>query len=129
MKSGRAETLSNSSEQIPARGEVWLVNFDPTIGSEIRKTRPAVVISSNAVGRLPVKLVAPLTDWKSYYGRNLWHVLVEPDRFNGLTKRSAVDTLQLRGMDLQRFVSKLGKVSSKTLDEIVFAVAGVIEYV
>ena len=76
MKSGRAETLSNSSEQIPARGEVWLVNFDPTIGSEIRKTRPAVVISSDAVGRLPVKLVAPLTDWKNYYARNLWHVLV-----------------------------------------------------
>jgi mRNA interferase MazF len=38
------------------RGEVWLVNLDPTIGSEIKKTRPAVIISSDLMGILPVKL-------------------------------------------------------------------------
>ena len=51
----------------PQRGEVWLVNFDPTIGAEIKKTRPAIVISSDAVGRLPIKLVTPVTDWKDYF--------------------------------------------------------------
>jgi len=40
---------------LPKRGEVWLVNLDPTVGAEIRKTRPAVVVSSDAVGILPVK--------------------------------------------------------------------------
>lgn len=45
-----------------SRGEIWLVNLDPTIGAEIRKTRPVVVISSNAVGTLPIRLVAPLTE-------------------------------------------------------------------
>ncbi|MGH8603716.1 MAG: type II toxin-antitoxin system PemK/MazF family toxin, partial [Gammaproteobacteria bacterium] len=37
------------------RGEVWLVSLDPTIGQELKKTRPAVVISSNSIGRLPLK--------------------------------------------------------------------------
>jgi mRNA interferase MazF len=105
------------------------VSFDPTIGSEIRKTRPAVVISSDAVGRLPVKLVAPVTDWKTHYVGNLWHVRIDPDQHNGLTKPSAVDTLQIRGMDRQRFIQKLGKVSSTILEEVVLSVAAVIEYV
>jgi mRNA interferase MazF len=40
----------------PDRGDIWLVNFDPTIGSEIRKTRPAVIISANHLGKLPIKI-------------------------------------------------------------------------
>jgi mRNA interferase MazF len=44
-----------TSQTLPKRGEVWLVNLDPTVGAEIRKTRPAVVVSSDAVGILPVK--------------------------------------------------------------------------
>jgi mRNA interferase MazF len=100
--------LSNSPAA-PKRGEVWLVNFDPTIGAEIKKTRPAIVISSDAVGRLPIKLIAPVTDWKDHYKHNIWHVRIDPDAHNGLSKPSAVDSLQLRGMDTQRFVRKLGK--------------------
>ena len=60
----------------PRRGEIWRVHFDPTIGAEIQKTRPAIVISSDAVGRLPIKLVAPITDWKDYYAANIWHVRI-----------------------------------------------------
>ena len=44
-----------------------MVNFDPTVGSEIGKQRPAVVISSDAVGRLPIKLVAPITGWQEKF--------------------------------------------------------------
>jgi mRNA interferase MazF len=123
---GREETLSSTST--PRRGEIWLVNFDPTIGTEIRKTRPAVVISSDAVGRLPIKLVAPITDWKNHYASNIWHVRIDPDATNGLSKISAIDTLQLRGMDLQRFIRKLGALPPSTLEEIVLALAAVIEY-
>lgn len=120
-------TLSNTSLENPRAGmSGW--SFDPTIGSEIRKTRPAVVVSSDAVGRLPVKLVAPLTDWKPRYAANLWHVYVTPDPQNGITKPSAVDTLQLRGIDRQRFIQKLGELSAETLEEIVLSIAAVIEY-
>ncbi len=77
----------------PRRGEIWLVNFDPTVGTEIRKIRPAVIISSDAAGRLPIKLIAPITDWKDYFANNFWHVRIEPDANNSLTKVSAIDTL------------------------------------
>jgi mRNA interferase MazF len=47
---------------IPSRGEVWLVNFDPAVGGEIRKLRPALIISLDTIGRLPLRLVVPITD-------------------------------------------------------------------
>ncbi len=98
----------------PKRGKVWLVNFDPTIGAEIKKKRPAVVVSSDAVGILPIKLIAQVTDWKDRYTSNIWQVKILPDNANGLLKASAVDTLQIRGVDVQRFIRKLGRLSSST---------------
>lgn len=116
------------SSEKPRRGEIWRVNFDPTIGTEIKKNRPAVVISSDAVGKLPIKLVAPITDWKGYFEDNLWHVRIEPNEQNGLSKISAIDALQLRGMDTRRFAEKLGEIDKDTLEEILLAVVVVIEY-
>lgn len=113
----------------PLRGEVWLVNFDPTIGAEIRKTRPAVVISSDTINRLPIKLIAPITDWKPYFVSNIWHVKIEPNNSNGLAKTSAIDALQLRRVDKQRFIRKLGQLPAITMEEITIAIAAVIEYV
>jgi len=110
------------------RGEIWTVNLDPSLGAEIRKTRPVVVISSDAIGALPIRLVAPLTEWKEYFTRNVWHVKLVPNRMNGLDKTSAVDTLQLRGVDLQRFHRRIGKISSPVMKSIVAAIAAVIEY-
>ena len=118
----------STNTPIPRRGEVWLVNFDPTLGVEIKKTRPAVVVSSNAIGQLPLKLIPPVTDWKPYFNGNLWHVRINPDNTNGLVKVSAIDTLQLRGADMQRFIRKLGQVSETTMAEIAAAVAAVVEY-
>lgn len=117
-----------SSTNLPRRGEVWLVNLDPTVGGEIQKTRPAVVISSDAVGRLPIKLVAPITDWKDHYAGNIWHVRIDPDSTNGLSKQSAVDALQIRALDTQRFVHKLGDTAPTALEEVLLAVCAVIEY-
>jgi mRNA interferase MazF len=87
-----------------------------------------VVVSSDAIGRLPIKLIAPITDWKDYYAPNIWHVRLDPDPSNGLTKPSAVDVLQLRGMDRQRFIRKLGQLSPDTLEEIVLAIVAIVEY-
>jgi mRNA interferase MazF len=118
----------SSPNSSPKHGEIWLVNFDPTVGAEIKKTRPAVVVSSDAIGRLPIKLVAPLTDWKDHYALNIWHIRIDPDSFNGLAKPSAVDALQLRGMDQQRFIRRFGKISDEGLEQITLAIAAVIEY-
>lgn len=110
------------------RGEIWLVNLNPTLGTEIRKTRPVVVVNSDAVGTLPIRLVAPLTEWKYYFTPNVWHVKVMPDSGNGLTRPSAVDTLQLRGVDTQRFVKKIGVTSKVVMKSIASAIMAIIEY-
>ena len=110
------------------RGEIRIVNLDPTVGAEIRKTRPVVMVSSDAVGVLPIKLVAPLTEWKDYLAENIWHVKIVPDGQNKLTKVSAVDALQLRGVDTRRFVEKVGSLTPVTMKSIVAAIAAVIEY-
>ena len=111
-----------------SRREIWLANLDPVLGSEIRKTRPVVVVNSDSIGALPIRLVAPITEWRDYFSRNVWHVKLEPNTANGLTKPSVVDTLQLRGVDTLRFVRKLGEVSPQTMRTIVVAIAAVIQY-
>jgi mRNA interferase MazF len=111
----------------PKRGEIWLVNLDPTIGAEIKKTRPAVIISSDSVGILPVRLIAPITGWDDRYSGNIWHIHIISDATNNLSKPSAVDVLQVRGVDTARFVHRIGKLGHKTMKEITEALAAVIE--
>ena len=60
------------------RGEIWLISLDPAIGAEIKKTRPAVIVSSDAIGVLPLKVIVPLTDWKDRNHIAHWMVPVEP---------------------------------------------------
>ena len=117
-----------ASSSGPARGEIWQVNFDPTIGAEIKKMRPAIVISSDAVGSLPIKLVAPVTTWEPSFAGKIWMVKISPDAGNGLTQDSAVDTLQVRCVDVRRFIRKRGFVSPIVMEDIAAAIAIVIEY-
>jgi len=104
------------------RGEIWLVNLDPTIGSEIRKTRPAVIVSSDLLGILPLKVIVPFTEWKDRYAQAPWMVKIDPDEQNHLTKASAADALQIRSVSQQRLVKKLGALSSMQIANIVQAV-------
>ncbi len=112
---------------IPQRGEIWLVNFDPTRGAEITKIRPAVVASADYIGKLPLKLVAPITDWKDRYARYIWLVKIDPDTSNGLSKASAIDAFQLRSVALERFIRKIGQVEPSKMDELVTAIGDVVE--
>jgi mRNA interferase MazF len=110
------------------RGEIWLVNLDPTVGAEIQKTRPAIVISSDYIGKLPLKLVVPITDWKPAFASDLWHVRLDPTEQNGLTKPSAADALQSRSLDTRRFIRKLGTLPDSDMQEITKAIVAIIEY-
>jgi len=120
--------LSSISSSTPKRGDIWLVDFNPTRGDEIQKQRPAVVVSSNAMGKLQIKLVAPITGWKPAFAGNVWHARVIPDTFNGLDKESAADVLQLRGVDTQRFIRYVGRVTPAVMEEVAAAIAAVVEY-
>jgi hypothetical protein len=62
------------------RGEVWRINLDPTVGAEIRKTRPVIIVNDDEIGILPLKVVVPITDWKDRYENTVWMTKVEPSR-------------------------------------------------
>lgn len=106
----------------PQQGEVWRVRLDPGIGAEIGKTRPCVVVSSPGVGRLPLCVIVPVTDWKATFGSYSWMTRFEPTTENGLSKPSAADGFQVRNVSLLRFVEKLGVVSRRDQEEIEAAV-------
>ena len=108
---------------MPSRGEFWLVNFEPAIGSEIRKIRPALVISLDGVGKLPLRMVVPITDWKLQYTRFPWFTLITPDAGNGLIKDSGADAFQTKSLALVRFVRRMGFATSIQLDDVAAAVA------
>lgn len=93
------------------RGEIWLVNLDPTLGAGIRKTRPCVIVNDDAIGALPLKVIAPLTDLKDRYRSVPWMLCLEPDAGNGLSKPSAIDLCQVRCLAEVRLVRKLGELS------------------
>jgi mRNA interferase MazF len=118
--------MSPSSEQV-RRGEVWWVNLDPTIGSEIKKIRPAVVVSSDAVGKLPLKVIVPLTDWQDSFRDNIWHVPIPCTPSNGLQKNSAADAFQVKNVSLLRFHQRAGQLTQSQLEEVVSAIAIVVE--
>jgi mRNA interferase MazF len=108
------------------RGEVWLINLDPTIGAEIRKTRPGVIVNEDAIGILPLRIIVPLTDWKERYIIAPWLVMISPDAQNGLEKPSAADAFQIRSVSQQRFVRRIGEVSEQQLGTIVEAIKVVV---
>ena len=85
------------------RGEIWLINLDPTVGAEIKKTRPAVIVNDDAIALLPLKVIVPITGWKKRYAVAAWMVRLEPSDENGLTKTSAADTFQVRSVAQERW--------------------------
>jgi mRNA interferase MazF len=109
------------------RGEVWLINLDPTIGAEIQKKRPAVIVSDDAVGLLPLKVIVPVTDWKDRYAVAPWMVRLDPGSENGLCKSSAADSFQVRSLSQQRFIQRLGNISEDQLNQIGNALAIVLK--
>ncbi|MCX5885577.1 MAG: type II toxin-antitoxin system PemK/MazF family toxin [Proteobacteria bacterium] len=104
-------------------GEVWFISLDPTIGSEIKKTRPAVIVNDDRIGSLPLKVIVPLTEWKEKYAVAPWMVRIDPDNENGLDKPSSADAFQVRSVAQERFIRQMGKLPEITMQEITKALA------
>jgi mRNA interferase MazF len=89
------------------RFDVYLVNLDPTIGSEIQKTRPYVIISPNEMNKyIKTVIVAPMTTKSRAYPSRL------PITFDGKTGQIILD--QIRTVDKERLVKKIGSLPSNT---------------
>ncbi len=108
------------------RGEVWLINLDPTIGAEIKKTRPAVIVNHDSIGILPLRVIVPITNWQERYTVAPWMIKIEPSTVNGLRKASGADTFQVRSVAQQRFVKRLGELSDVEMEAIVKGLAVVL---
>ena len=97
------------------KGEIWLVNLDPTLGDEIRKIRPAIVVSSDAFGVLALRVVVPLTGWQDRFQGSQWLVRIDPYGSNNLEKPSAADAFQVRSGSTRRFLRRLGRLSDANI--------------
>ena len=99
------------ARRVLARGDVHLVNLDPTTGSEIRKTRPCLVISPQELNQhLRTAIVAPMTTRGHAYP---WRV---PCRFQRRAGFVAVD--QLRTVDTGRLAQRLGRLPPTTVTKV-----------
>jgi mRNA interferase MazF len=101
----------------PRRGEVYLVTFDPTVGSEIQRTRPALILQNDIANRnSPITIVAAIT---SQFEESLYptEVLIRPPE-GGLTTPSVALLNQIRSIDRRRLVRRLGRVSATTMERV-----------
>lgn len=107
--------MAKVSVRIVSRGEIYLVNFDPTVGSEIKKTRPALVIQNDTANRYsPVTIVAAIT---SKFDDKLYptEVLIRAGEA-GLKQDSVIVLDQIRTIDKTRIVKKIGKLDAFILN-------------
>lgn len=126
-RKSKATILMSTNSQTPKRAEIWDIDLNPTRGQEINKVRPALVISSDALGKLRLKIIVPITEWQNNFQGNPWHVPLQPTATNGLSKSSAADAFQVRSLSLERFVKCRGRASKQELEEVIQALAAVVE--
>lgn len=107
------------------RGEIWLINLDPTIGAEIAKRRPALIVNEDGVGRLPLKVIAPITNWKAHYRLVPWMIDLPNTEENGLDKHSSADCFQVRSISQKRMISKIGEANEKQMESVIEGLAAV----
>ena len=102
----------------PKRGEVYLTALDPTIGREIKKTRPALVIQNDVSNRhSDITIVAPITSTVRF-PLNPVHVLLATGKETGLVVPSVALFNQIRAVDRARLIQRLGAVDQETLDRV-----------
>ena len=102
----------------PRRSEIFLVEFDPARGHEIQKTRPVLVIQNDTGNQhSPITIVAAITSKLSPTPYPV-EIVVVPAKGNGLTLTSAIQLNQIRSVDRQRLVRRIGVVDATTLCQV-----------
>ena len=102
----------------PKRGEIYLTALDPTLGREIQKTRPGLVIQNNVSNRLTgITIVAPITSTVRL-PLNPVHVLLAPGLSTGLLVTSMAVFNQIRAVDRVRLIKRLGSLDAETMERV-----------
>ena len=108
-------------------GDIYWVNLEPTLGDEIKKQRPVVLLNPGHVKHLRLALVVPVTGWKAQWRDHPFFVWLEPSPSNGLSKLSVVDCFQIRAVSHQRLQQKIGSISAEELDRVQRAIALILD--
>jgi mRNA interferase MazF len=113
--------MGNKQKIIPQRGDIFLVNFNPTVGSEIQKIRPALILQNNIANTYsPLTIVAVISSYQE--GENLYPIEVYLEKNKtGLLKDSVILLNQIQTIDKQRIIKKLGSVEMPTMDRVNWA--------
>lgn len=126
-----------SQDARPRRGDIWRVNLEPTVGSEIKSdkgrkgdTRPVLVLSRPRVGEKAVCLCAPITDYKPERDElRFWRVEIGDTAENGLHKMSCIDVSQTRALDTARFMRHDGRAHHAETQASAAALARCVGYI
>ena len=108
------------------QGDICLINFNPTMGDEIKKIRPAIILNGDFAVGLDLKIVAPITSWRPDFSKIWWLIYLKQSPINGLDNESAVNCYQIRCVSVERIVKKIGKENTE-LDNIVATAQNCIE--
>ena len=109
------------------RGEVWQMTMDNPSASAEGESRKVVILSSDAMGVLPLKVVVPLTPWKEGYASAPWMVRLPPVLHSGLESSMAADALQVRSVSSARLTKRLGELPDSHIAQITVAISIVLE--
>ena len=119
--------MSLTTNPNPKRGEIWNVSFNPVKGEEIYDVRPAVVVNSDSMASIKLRIVVPVTGKREKHTDREWCIPISPSTTKALMKDSVADALQIRCVSLERFSEYSGKLDADTLQQILDAVSIVLE--
>ena len=112
------------------RGEVWKMTMERVPRNQEQDTsheRKVVILSSDSLSSLPLRIVVPLIPWKEVYSTAPWMVRVPPVLNSGLEIVMVADALQVRSISTARLINRLGDLPYRLVDEIASAVAAALE--
>jgi len=100
------------------RSEIWLADLNPARGAEMQKKRPVLIVSADEIGKLPLRVVVPITSWQEKFSTFPWFVEVPAGANSGLRNTSGIDCFQVRSLSTKRFVKKLGILSTNKMQQV-----------
>ncbi|WP_370524436.1 type II toxin-antitoxin system PemK/MazF family toxin [Helicobacter winghamensis] len=100
-------------------GELYFVNFEPQVGAEITKIRPALVLSNDFFNaEQDLIWTVPLTTWQSKFENRLWLIKLSKNQNNGLERDSAINCSQIKSFSKERFKQKIGFVEQEIIKKV-----------
>ncbi|MHA7792081.1 type II toxin-antitoxin system PemK/MazF family toxin [Campylobacter coli] len=107
------------SSKIVKYGELWIADFEPQVGEEITKKRPALILSNNLFNsNQKLVFVVPLTTWQDKFYKEIWFLKIDKNATNNLNVDSAINCSQIKSFSKDRLIEKIGEVDEKIMKEV-----------